>query len=97
LALNEVGGDPTVGALPVDEFHRLLQARADSLPHGLTATATHDTKRGEDARARILALSEIADDWSQAVRQWRDLNALRPSRILPACRRRRMNTCSIRR
>jgi len=75
LALNEVGGDPTVGALPVDEFHRLLQARADSLPHGLTATATHDTKRGEDARARILALSEIADDWSQAVRQWRDLNA----------------------
>src|SRR4051812_4918313 len=75
LALNEVGGDPAVGALPVEEFHRLMQARTESLPHGLTATATHDTKRGEDARARILALSEIADNWSEAVREWRDLNA----------------------
>jgi (1->4)-alpha-D-glucan 1-alpha-D-glucosylmutase len=75
LALNEVGGDPTVGALPVHEFHRLLQARNESLPNGLTATATHDTKRGEDARARILALSEIADEWSEAVREWRNLNA----------------------
>jgi (1->4)-alpha-D-glucan 1-alpha-D-glucosylmutase len=75
LALNEVGGDPTVGALPVQEFHRLMQERNESLPHGLTATATHDTKRGEDARARILALSEIADEWSEAVGEWRDLNA----------------------
>jgi (1->4)-alpha-D-glucan 1-alpha-D-glucosylmutase len=75
LALNEVGGDPAVGALPVEELHRLMQARSESLPHGLTATATHDTKRGEDARARILALSEIADEWSESVRAWRDLNA----------------------
>jgi (1->4)-alpha-D-glucan 1-alpha-D-glucosylmutase len=41
----------------------------------LTTTATHDTKRGEDARARLLALSEIAEDWAQAVSHWRDLNA----------------------
>jgi (1->4)-alpha-D-glucan 1-alpha-D-glucosylmutase len=75
LALNEVGGDPTVGVLPADEFHQLMQDRAESLPHGLTATATHDTKRGEDARTRILALSEIADDWGAAARQWRNLNA----------------------
>ena len=65
LALNEVGGDPCVGALPLEDFHRRMRARAQSQPHGLTATATHDTKRGEDARARILALSELADDWGK--------------------------------
>jgi (1->4)-alpha-D-glucan 1-alpha-D-glucosylmutase len=45
------------------------------MPHGLTATATHDTKRGEDARMRILALAEIAGDWASAVAEWRTLNA----------------------
>jgi (1->4)-alpha-D-glucan 1-alpha-D-glucosylmutase len=45
------------------------------MPHGLTATATHDTKRGEDARMRILALAEIAEDWASAVAEWRTLNA----------------------
>ena len=50
--------------------------------HGLTATATHDTKRGEDARARILALSEIPEDWAAAVRHWRELN--KPLRDGPA-------------
>ena len=41
-----------------------MSARAASFPHGLTATATHDTKRGEDARARLLCLSELADEWA---------------------------------
>jgi (1->4)-alpha-D-glucan 1-alpha-D-glucosylmutase len=41
----------------------------------MTATATHDTKRGEDARMRILALAELADDWIAAVREWQRLNA----------------------
>ena len=75
LALNEVGGDLSVGALPPEDFHRRLLSRSQSQPHGLTATATHDTKRGEDARARILALSELADDWSKVTRQWREFNA----------------------
>jgi (1->4)-alpha-D-glucan 1-alpha-D-glucosylmutase len=74
LALNEVGGDPASGAMPVQEFHAQMQARAQTLPYGLTATATHDTKRGEDARMRIVALSEMPDDWSEAVRHWRGLN-----------------------
>ncbi len=76
LALNEVGGDPSVGALTPEDFHRRMLARSQSQPHGLTATATHDTKRGEDARARILALSELADEWSNVTRQWRELNAV---------------------
>ncbi len=75
LALNEVGGEPDSGELTADEFHRLQKARVEAGDHGLTATATHDTKRGEDARARILALSEIPADWAAAVRDWRELNA----------------------
>jgi (1->4)-alpha-D-glucan 1-alpha-D-glucosylmutase len=75
IALNEVGGDPAVGELALDEFHRRQAARATTAPGGLTATATHDTKRGEDARARILALSELADEWDAAVQNWREQNA----------------------
>ena len=75
-ALNEVGGDPTLPALSVARISRAHgAARAEHSPHGLTATATHDTKRGEDARTRILALSEIADEWAEHVAQWRELNA----------------------
>lgn len=75
LALNEVGGDPGSGAVPVADFHDRMRARAQSFPHGLTATATHDTKRGEDARARLLCLSELAPEWDEAVREWQSLNA----------------------
>ncbi len=50
-----------------------MRART-AFPHAMTATATHDTKRGEDARARILALAELAEDWSTAVLNWQTLN-----------------------
>lgn len=75
LALNEVGGDPSATALPIDRFHGLMQTRASAWPHGMTATATHDTKRGEDARARIMALSEMPGEWTSAVARWKVLNA----------------------
>jgi (1->4)-alpha-D-glucan 1-alpha-D-glucosylmutase len=75
LALNEVGGDPAAAALDVAGFHREQMRLRKEMPHGLTTTATHDTKRGEDARMRILALAEIADDWKAAVAEWRTLNA----------------------
>ena len=45
-----------------------MKVRAKEWPHGMTATATHDTKRGEDARARLLALAEIPGEWTSAVR-----------------------------
>jgi (1->4)-alpha-D-glucan 1-alpha-D-glucosylmutase len=73
LALNEVGGEPDAPPLSLDEFHALQCRRAET-PAGLTATATHDTKRGEDARARILALSEIPDDWETALKGWQAKN-----------------------
>src|SRR3954470_20908248 len=75
LALNEVGGSPDARALPVENFHALMRERAKDFPHGLTATATHDTKRGEDARTRLLALSELTDDWDEAVENWKQLNS----------------------
>jgi (1->4)-alpha-D-glucan 1-alpha-D-glucosylmutase len=75
LALNEVGGSPDARGLPVEGFHHVMQSRAKTFPHGLTATATHDTKRGEDARARLVALSELADEWGHAAGHWRSLNA----------------------
>ena len=75
IALNEVGGDPAADAIEIDEFHRRMHERIAAAGGGLTATATHDTKRGEDARARILALSELPDEWARAVAQWRAANA----------------------
>lgn len=75
LALNEVGGDPASSGLTVPAFHQAMQARAREWPQGMTATATHDTKRGEDARMRIAALSEIPGEWTSAVARWKVLNA----------------------
>jgi (1->4)-alpha-D-glucan 1-alpha-D-glucosylmutase len=75
LALNEVGGDPAAKALSADAFHQAMISRARQWPHGMTATATHDTKRGEDARARLIALAEIPGEWASAVAHWKILNA----------------------
>jgi len=75
LALNEVGGDPSAAALSVGAFHELIGKRARDWPHGMTATATHDTKRGEDARTRLLALAELPGEWAGAVAKWKVLNA----------------------
>jgi (1->4)-alpha-D-glucan 1-alpha-D-glucosylmutase len=75
IALNEVGGYPALPGLSTDEFHRRMAQRAKHFTHGLTATSTHDTKRGEDARARILALSEIPGLWEEHVTHWCRLNA----------------------
>ncbi len=75
LALNEVGGDPAAQALPIDAFHDTMRRRAKEWPHGMTATATHDTKRGEDARTRLLALAELPGEWTSSVARWKMLNA----------------------
>jgi len=75
LALNEVGGEPAASALSIDEFHRRLADRARDWPHAMSTTATHDTKRGEDARARLMALTELPGEWTSAVARWKVLNA----------------------
>jgi (1->4)-alpha-D-glucan 1-alpha-D-glucosylmutase len=74
-SLNEVGGNPTSFGIAVETFHARNERRLREWPHALSATSTHDTKRGEDVRARINVLSEMPDAWEQAVRRWNGLNA----------------------
>ncbi|NTF33988.1 malto-oligosyltrehalose synthase [Rhizobium skierniewicense] len=75
LALNEVGAEPLPRAYSVDRFHAEMKHRLETQPHALSTTSTHDTKRGEDARARLYAISEAPDLWHSGVKRWRDLNA----------------------
>jgi (1->4)-alpha-D-glucan 1-alpha-D-glucosylmutase len=73
-SLNEVGGDPVRGVTTVDEFHRHNLKRLAAWPQSLICTNTHDTKRGDDTRARISVLSEIPRQWRKAVNRWSRLN-----------------------
>lgn len=70
IALNEVGGAPERFGLGLDAFHAKMSERARLYPHAMTATSTHDTKRGEDARARLALLAELAPEWIELVPQW---------------------------
>jgi (1->4)-alpha-D-glucan 1-alpha-D-glucosylmutase len=81
IALNEVGGDPACFGSTVEKFHRANAERAETSPHSLIATSTHDTKLSEDVRARLYPLSEITDDWERWIAEWRELNARHKTRI----------------
>ncbi len=70
VALAEVGGDPTEVGRSVDDFHGFCARLARDWPATMTTLSTHDTKRSEDVRARLLVLAEIPDDWSEAVGAW---------------------------
>lgn len=74
VSLNEVGGEPGRFGRSVEEFHQGIRDRYAGWPHALSATSTHDTKRGEDARARLNVLSEIPDRWRKAVARWMRMN-----------------------
>jgi (1->4)-alpha-D-glucan 1-alpha-D-glucosylmutase len=75
LCLNEVGGSPHEFSLTLDDFHARNAARANSLPHQLLATQTHDTKRSGDVRARIAALTWLPREWRERVEGWRRIAA----------------------
>jgi len=81
LSLNEVGGHPSRFGISVEEFHRANIERLRSHPLSMICTATHDTKRGEDARARINVLSEIPRQWRDAAMRWARINAPARSRV----------------
>jgi (1->4)-alpha-D-glucan 1-alpha-D-glucosylmutase len=74
VSLNEVGGDPKQFGSTVAAFHRRNADRLVRMPYSLSATATHDTKRGEDTRARIGVLSEQPSAWGQALSRWSRVN-----------------------
>jgi (1->4)-alpha-D-glucan 1-alpha-D-glucosylmutase len=73
-ALNEVGGEPQFFGLSVEAFHQRNLRRQRDWPNSLLATSTHDTKRSEDVRARMLAISEIPQLWARSLQKWRTAN-----------------------
>ena len=75
ISLNEVGGNPGKFGLAVEDFHNFLEKRNDKWPNSLNTLSTHDTKRGEDMRARLNVLSEIPDEWNAALLKWHEMNA----------------------
>jgi (1->4)-alpha-D-glucan 1-alpha-D-glucosylmutase len=78
VALNEVGGHPDHFGVSLPAFHKANAQRAQRWPHAMLGTSTHDTKRGEDTRARLAVLSEMPEEWERQVQAW--------SRILRARR-----------
>ena len=74
VSLNEVGADPTQFGLAPAVVHEWMMARQRRSPAALSATSTHDSKRGEDVRARINVLSEMPAVWKAAQSRWRAVN-----------------------
>jgi (1->4)-alpha-D-glucan 1-alpha-D-glucosylmutase len=70
-SLTEVGGDPAEFALPVAGFHHEQVRRQAAWPAAMTALSTHDTKRGEDVRARLDVLSELPERWAEVLQSLR--------------------------
>jgi (1->4)-alpha-D-glucan 1-alpha-D-glucosylmutase len=74
-SLNEVGSDPATPGTSVEHFHRCVQEQARAWPHTMLTTGTHDTKRGEDMRARLNVLSEVPEEWETRLARWQAQNA----------------------
>lgn len=71
---NEVGDSPEAFGLSPTAFHQAMQDRQQHWPLALNGTSTHDTKRGEDVRARLNVLTDLPDLWQKTVREWQQLN-----------------------
>jgi (1->4)-alpha-D-glucan 1-alpha-D-glucosylmutase len=81
LALNEVGNDPRNFGFSLKAFHAASEDRAKTWPHTMLASSTHDTKRSEDARARLGVLSEMASSWRMMLRRWSVMNRSRRTEV----------------
>ena len=74
MSLNEVGADIEQFGISAATFHDRMRERQQQWPHSLSTTSTHDTKRSEDIRARVNALSELPLEWRACLRRWHKLN-----------------------
>jgi (1->4)-alpha-D-glucan 1-alpha-D-glucosylmutase len=79
--LNEVGGEPQQFGIGIATFHQRNQDRLRDWPASLLATSTHDTKRSEDVRSRMVAISETPDLWRRSLQRWRLINRRWKKRI----------------
>ena len=84
IAHNEVGDSPINFGLSRKEFHQKMLRRNKDYPLSINTTATHDTKRGEDARMRLLVLSEMPEEWFKMVSKWKEINSkIRKDKSVP--------------
>src|SRR5207244_5368404 len=74
IALNEVGGHPSHFGFSLKAFHAASEDRSRRWPTTMLGSSTHDTKRSEDARARLAVLSELASSWRLWLRRWSMIN-----------------------
>ena len=72
---NDVGDSPESFGISKEAFHKAMLDRQEQWPLSINATSTHDTKRGEDVRARLNVLTDLPNEWIKAVKEWRQLNA----------------------
>lgn len=84
-SLNEVGGDPRAFDASVPAFHDYISDRRTKWPYSMNATTTHDTKRSEDARARIAVLSEMPEEWEQSLERWSGMNRKYTAQVDSGC------------
>lgn len=73
-SLNEVGAEIGHFGISIEEFHKNNLYRQQHWPHSFLSSSTHDTKRSEDVRARINVLSEIPEEWNNAIHRWEQMN-----------------------
>lgn len=74
IGSNEVGDSPDVFGISIDDFHQAILTRYEDWPLAMNASSTHDTKRGEDARARLQVLTHLRNEWLQEVESWQEMN-----------------------
>lgn len=74
ISLNEVGGSPNKFGISIDEFHQQNLKRMEIMPHSMLSSSTHDTKRSEDLRSRINAISEFPEEWENLVKKLHTIN-----------------------
>lgn len=80
-SLNEVGGNPGKFGITLSDFHEFNQKQSIVWTHKMNATATHDTKRGEDVRTRLNVLSEIPQEWEKQVKSWSEINRFKKVKV----------------
>ncbi len=81
IAHNEVGDAINAKGISISEFHRHMKARQRGWPRTMNTTSTHDTKRGEDVRARLNVISELTGEWESNVRRWMQMNQKLKTRL----------------
>lgn len=81
LSLNNVGSDPAKFGITPGEFHHFNRQRQERWPAAMSTISTHDTKRGEDAAARINVLSELAEEWKKCLWSWSKINRGKKAKV----------------